>query len=254
MQTFTRTVATVLAGVASLLLVGCFEISEQYHFNADGSGKVVLDMGVSKQLEELASDGDKDPWKDMREDFKKAEEEAKKDPNVKSVTLEEKTTDEMRHFVVSVEVHDMTKATDTMKGIGDDSKDGPSGETDLTIARDGGKFTLNRIVSMGDDDDDDGQPGAEVMMKRMFAGRYYKIQIFGAEVTGEGGVQKEGYVEFEKPLSVLMGSSQPWTVNASIVGAGSAGGGTALYVVIGVVVVVIVIGAAVVMGGKKKAA
>lgn len=246
MYKLARTAVAAAAALAVLFTAGCFEVTEQYHFNADGSGKVVFDLGLSQQIAAFGQSNGDDPWSDMREDFEKSKTEAESDPNITSVSLEEKDVGDMHHFVITAVVKDMTKAKDSMKNLGD-ADDSP-GETELSITRSGDTFTFNRSITMGDDEEED-QPGA-TLMKSMFAGKYYTVQVHGAGVTADGGEAKEGYVEFRKPLMQMMSSKGAWTIDASVPAGG--GGAMTLWIIAGGLVVVVV-GLVAVMSRKKNA-
>lgn len=248
MHRLARTTVAAAAAFAFLVTAGCFEVTEQYHFNPDGSGKVVFDVGLGQQLAAFAESEGGDPWAEMRENFEKAKTEAESDPNITTVTLEEKDVADMHRFIITAQVKDMTKAKDSMQNIG--GEDDSPGDTQLSITRSGDAFAFNRAIKMGNDEEPE-NPGAAALMKSMFAGRYYTVQVHGAGVSAQGGEAKEGYVEFRKSLVEMMSSKGAWTIDATVPAGG--GGGMTIWIVVGGLVLVVV-GLVIAMSGKKKSA
>jgi len=99
-----RMLAAVSALSVMFLFSGCLETKTEYWFNSDGSGKVVFDLGISKQL--AGAEKMEALVKDAQEKARRRE----KSSNVKSVSVRSYLDGDFSHFVVEMEIRDMSKS------------------------------------------------------------------------------------------------------------------------------------------------
>ena len=193
---------------ATMLLVSCFSFEQDIWINKDGSGRALIDMGMSKQMLEMAKGfGDaagegEDPF-DIAAQKKKIE----ADPNVTSVKVTEKDAGDMKHFIYDVEIKDMTKMGDIQKGILEDGPanggDGPDNDFKIEKLPNGNYKIAGKIA---------GEEGAEApdeaalgIMKPMFGDNAFTIRVHGPPVKHNGKLEGDTAVWSLKLIDMATG-------------------------------------------------
>ena len=69
MKAFTRRILTTFCSATALLLTSCIDVKQDIWIHADGGGKLILNMGISKQALEMINNlsqlGGEDAGEDM---------------------------------------------------------------------------------------------------------------------------------------------------------------------------------------------
>ncbi|WPB76205.1 hypothetical protein KYC5002_45360 [Archangium violaceum] len=105
----------LLAPLVLLTLTGCFDLLQEIWILPDGSGRVVLDVGLPKTFLDLARTQGKDPLEGMRADARAAEAELKKDPDVTKFEFREYEENGQQHLVYDLTVKDATRLGELQK-------------------------------------------------------------------------------------------------------------------------------------------
>lgn len=259
----------ILGAIAAALLCGsCFDLTEEIWIEADGSGRIRLDVGIdSKTFEMMAGMGGEENPFDL--DTKNAELRRQIDanPNFISGKIDLYEKSGSHHLVWEVEVADITQlSTDDLRKLTDGGgEDGGQGD-DL-----GGEFTITRMPGgfrfqqkMEDPSADMGDADAvamQAMVAQMFAGHYFTIRVHGPGFESHNGTSAaDDYVEWRFALDDLMtGNVELLDLEAVITAASNGGGGGAvagasrsgglLTIIIGASVL-LVVGAGMILFGR----
>lgn len=202
-----KRLATLSAAVAGLFLVSCINLEQDVWINADGSGRVKVDMGISKQMLEMAKglgEQGADPFDTVAQKKKLEANE-----NVKSVKITTKEDEKYRHAIYDVELKDITKMNETMKDI---LKDSPAGgddapDSELKIVKlDSGNYKVTAKVEGPDAGEGEEGPEAAAlaMMKQMFGDAGITIRVHGPPVKHNGKLVEDAAV-WKMPIADLLG-------------------------------------------------
>lgn len=186
---------TVLA-----LCCGCFEYSQEIWVNPDYSGRIVADFGIAEQLISMSALGGGDPVGEVRAGYEKNKAELESDPNVKSVSLTEKSDADMHHFVFDVSLKDVTRlgrvgeAMEPNPGaLGEDApRKRPAFE--LTRVKNGDvsfHMSLSGMARRPRDDGDAFSGMGEAMGLSMLSGRYFTVTLHAPKFTSTNGQLSE---------------------------------------------------------------
>jgi len=193
-----------LASVGCLFLLvflsGCIEYTEEIWVNDDGSGTLELDLGMSEMLMQMGDDeGAGGPFGDLREKFGQMEEDASRDPNLKSISFNEYTENAMAHVVIRMELLDITKIGDLPEQMvleeESQEEDKPAPEMEVTITRNSsGNYAFSQILQIipppKDEDDEpatEGEDFGRSMIVAMFADKYFTVILHGPEILFTNG-------------------------------------------------------------------
>ena len=105
-----RTLAT-LSAAGTLLLTSCIDVKQDIWINADGGGRLILDMGISKQALEMINSlsqlggEDAEEGNPLTQDPEKTASDLKKSEYVTDVQWEEKEDEKSFEPVESTETH-----------------------------------------------------------------------------------------------------------------------------------------------------
>ncbi|HEX5750804.1 MAG TPA: hypothetical protein VFZ09_31560 [Archangium sp.] len=105
----------LLAPLVLLTLTGCFDLLQEIWILPDGSGRVVLDVGLPRSFLDLARTQGKDPLEEMRADAKATEAELKNDPDVTKFEFREYEENGQQHLVYDLTVRDATRLGELQK-------------------------------------------------------------------------------------------------------------------------------------------
>ena len=253
---------------SSLVLTGCMEFSEEFTLNADGSCEVVLDIGMTQQMVEMAkASGGESPF-----DKGTFEEDLGDDPNVKDFKVEEKIVGDMSHIIVTATYKD---ALSGFESIGSAMDQGPEGGGDEGAPKfeklPNGNLKFTQDLEAGENMGDD--PQQAQMVAAMFAGKNFAVKLNGDIVSSNGEVAADKKsVSWKFPLADLMtgkvelkqleaeiatGKVSPAAKSGGSDGEGAKSGGGALSKILPIAIIGLIVVALVILGmsftGKKSA-
>lgn len=235
--------AAALAALAAILLPSCINVEQDMWFDEDGGGRIVIDMGVSKQAMEMMqglgeATGEAASAEELFE-VDKARAALKEDDNVKSAKVTTRESKRYTHVVYDVVVKDITKFSDTQDSIfsqGPMAGGGPSPEGEFKVTRlDNGNYKL--FAKLGGETPEDAGVGA-AMMKEMLGDAGFTIRVHAKPVSDDhGGKLEGGAVVWSMPLVDLAGG-KALEIDAEFAPGGSGGSSMALWVTLGTIVAV----------------
>lgn len=216
-----RFLALTLLLTSCIILSGCFEFRQKVWINPDGSGRVLMDIGV-QQAGNRGAAGRKDGPSKFEREVQEARERLSKDPNIKSVRMSQETREGMLHTVFDIEVNDLTKLADSMR------------QTTLAAAPDGkvegAEQMVAPVIEKQPNGDYDfrvsldprqkkrpaGNPQterfAEQMAEKMFAGRFWTTVLHAPKVVETNGQLNatSNLVEWKIPVAQLASDKAPY--------------------------------------------
>jgi hypothetical protein len=179
---------------------GCFEYSQEIWVNPDYSGRIVADFGISEQLLSMSALGGGDPAGQVRAGYEKNKAELQADPNVKSVSLAEKSDDSLHHFIFDVSLKDVTKLGRVGEAMEPDpgalGGDAPQGRPAFELTRvKGGDISFHMSLSgMAQRPREGGDAFSgmgEAMGLSMLSGRYFTVTLHAPKFTSTNGELSE---------------------------------------------------------------
>lgn len=252
-------ICSALACVAALFLASCINVEQDIWINEDGSGRVVVDMGISKQAEEMMQGfgeglaeglteglggdaADAQPPGDLF-DTEEMQLEIRKSEHVKSAKVTSKTDDKYTHIIYDIELKDITKLGEVQGLIseggpmGGDS--GPMSDGDFSLTKlPNGNYKLS--AKMGEEPPaGEEAPNAMAigMMKSMVGDAAFTISVHAKPVK-HNGIVEDGAVVWTSPLADIMGG-KILNIEAEFAPGGSAGGSSmALWITLAAIVAV----------------
>lgn len=247
---------------ASLFLAGCIEILEEVWINADGSGRIRIDIGMSEAIFSMGKkEKGKDPLGDVNKDFEKTKSDIEKHPNIKHTDFRQHTDAGVRHFVFDIEVTDPAILNDLQKAIylgerdtlkkADPEKIKPMEGAELHVEKksDGTILFIRRFGPPGTETADSlDREGGE-----LFRSAGYTVRLHAENILSSNGTIDESgkTVEWKIPIDHLMaGKAFRKELRAEI---GPAGVNRQMWVIAGVLLVGILTGIIVALRKKKRA-
>jgi hypothetical protein len=198
MRTSLRLVLPLL--LLSFIAIGCFDIAEDFWVNADGSARVRLDVGMSKELAAMGA-MDSSSKNNPASEFDKLKEMAKGDSAITGVITGDTVIGDMHHYFVEIAVK---RAADLERIQSLLFKDSSSEENKfpppaLTVTTTGNRVTMSLKMkgdakAAGDSatKGDSSNPMAamgEAMMASMFGNAGVTYRIHGPKIiTSEGTI------------------------------------------------------------------
>ena len=212
MKTLVRRALGATAAASALLLASCMNFSQDIWINKDGSGRMVLDIGMSKQMIEMAKNFG-EQGADAKDPFDTAaqKKEIEANENVKSVKVTEKEVGEYKHFIYDIEVKDVTKLDEMQKGVlengpagGGGGGEGPENEIKVQKLANGNYKVTAEIK--GDDADEGIDESALAMAKQMFGDNALTIRVHGPPVKHNGKLEGDAAVWSLKLIDMATGA------------------------------------------------
>jgi hypothetical protein len=189
---------------------GCFEMSEELWLNADGTGRVLIQLKVSEGLLAMANDGD-DAGTD--EHLKEAENELASDPDVEDVSTKEFSEAGMRHFEFDILVKDYLKIPEIYKRISESSETNSAFGAEFKLVDLGkGKVRFRQHYTGEGSEDEDaeydeaGEELGKAMAAAMFADKYITVTVHAPKIDSSNGIINEDKdtVTWKLPLVEMM--------------------------------------------------
>jgi hypothetical protein len=223
----------VVLALTSLLLSGCFSVTQEMWINADGSAKISIDMGMSKSLLDLAG-ADSDPLAEFSAQFQGSE-------LYKNVTT--RTYDgegDLRHIVVEFEVDSFEKY---ILNPGSSTDQSLNTNATLTKLENGNYKFVQNVAGSGSSGMDTMDADTQKMMRAMFEGKYWTTRIHVPQVVSSNGTGGGDMVEWKIPLADMMLDNKPieMTLEYSLTPGTPGWLLPAILIAVGVIVVAVVV-------------
>lgn len=231
--------STMRAGLLFLMTMactGCLELTQEIWVNADGSGRMTLDIALPQGLMAMASESEGgSPFMENQAEYERLKAHPEEIPNLRSLDHREYVEGEFHHFVIELEVDDVTALPETMEQLQARTTIGEeqSGEAEevaspaeMRLERLGGGRMLfvqplvNEGLAAGTS-----EPGMEEMeeagqafLASMFAGRYFTVRLHAPKVTSTNGTVDgtAQSIEWKIPMTDLMSQQGPEELRAEI--------------------------------------
>ena len=191
--------ATVLI-LNSLLLSGCFNMTQEFTFEKGGSGKALMDVGMSEGLIAMAQASD-----DTTFDLAEIQNAWSDNPYASNIQVNESSTDDgFRHVTVSADVSDMAGFLQTWNQ--DDE-----GRMAITIENlENGNVRYHQVIDLvtetnDSSDNEFGQLGAG-MMADAFKDQFWTLRLHTPNIVDTNGEwdPKTKTIEWRIPFARLM--------------------------------------------------
>jgi hypothetical protein len=213
MKSFTRRILTTLCSAIALLLTSCIDVKQDIWIHADGGGKLILDMGISKQALEMINNlsqlGGEDAAEDnpLTQSPEKTAANLKKSKFVTDVQWEEKEDEKYKRQIYTVEISDITKVgevleenplSNSLQELAGDNV--PTSEEDEFIIEktENGTYKL-RAISKGQQEEEQ-DPIQALMMKQMFGDAKLTVHVHAKAISHNGKEQEDGSILWALPL------------------------------------------------------
>ena len=233
MKTIINKILAPSIALLTLLITGCIDVKQDIWINEDGSGKLVFDVGLSKQFKAMMDlqkgFGDLEGLEGLEEEgaapekpeaipFGQAPEEVikelKKIKHVTSAEFKESSDGKYERTIYTIELSDITKIKEVMKssslGSGIEELGGEEGlseNNDFSLIKtESGTFELNAIMEGNKEENADPTEAAFAasMMKEMFGDAGMTIRVHAPAVS-HNGKEKDGAIVWTMLLADLAG-------------------------------------------------
>ncbi len=214
----------LVLGAMLLLLSGCFQVTEEYWVNTDGSGKMHFEVGVS---EALLSMGESNPI-DSSQIFSEQGLDSQ-NPYLKNIKTSENSADGMHFYVLDADITDFSKVSENGAESGFQIQVEKLANGNYLFKRTMDLATLN--AAQADPSLDMGDENMADLVEAMFSDKYWVIRLHVNNVVNTNGTldKEKQLVEWKVPLSQLMSGKETIEMTAEI----SMGPSISLYLLIG---------------------
>jgi hypothetical protein len=214
--------ATLL--LVPFIFVGCFEIMEEIWINADGSARIIIDIGIPQSLMALGESEEGDnPFAELDEDFEKTKRDVEHNPGIKRMDFRQYTGEGLKHFVFDIEVTDLSSLNELQKIVysGEEEPENSSNKmplenSDLLVEKQGDRIAFIRRIGEGltegksDTGSDSVGNGFEEMGKAMagsmLGNNHYTVKLHAENIASANGAidAEKRTVEWRIPIGELM--------------------------------------------------
>jgi hypothetical protein len=218
---FRRFLFLTLLLTSCALTSGCFEFRQEFWINPDGSGRVLMDIGI-QQIGNPGAAGQKEGSSKFEKQMQEARERLSKDPNVKRVQMSQETREGMLHTIFDIEVNDLTKLADSMRQTAlaavPDNKVARTEESVAPLIEKlpNGDYAFRVNLDRGQKKPPASNPQterfAEQMVEKMFAGRFWMTVLHAPKVVETNGQLNatSNLIEWKIPLAQLASDKAPY--------------------------------------------
>ncbi len=221
----------LVLGAMLLLLSGCFQVTEEYWVNADGSGKMHFELGVSEALLAMGENSSVDGSQLFTEQGLDAQ-----NPYLKNVKTSESSDNGMRTYIIDADVTDFSKVFETGSE--------PSGFQVQVEKLDNGNYLFKRTMDLATlnagQDASLNAEGTDMtgLVAAMFSDKYWVIRLHVNNVVNTNGTldKEKQLVEWKIPLSQVISGKDTIEMTAEV----SMGSPILQYVLIGVGVLLLI--------------
>ncbi len=214
----------LLLFILSIVSTGCLELTQEVWVNGDGSGRMRLDIALPQGLLEMAAEAEGgNPLAENLEEYERLKAHPEEIPNLRSVDHSEYVDGEFHHFVIELEVDDVTALPETMAqlqkrtAVGEEQAekaDELASQHEMRLER-VGRGRMVFVQSLVDDSQMTEAPGPDMkeldasgkaFLASMFAGKHFTVRLHAPKVTSTNGVVDETArtIEWKIPLTELM--------------------------------------------------
>jgi hypothetical protein len=214
----------LLLVILSITCAGCLELTQELWVNRDGSGRMRLDIALPQGLLEMATEAEgSNPLAENLEQYEQLKAHPEQIPNLRSVDHSEYVDGEFHHFVIEIEVDDVTALPETMAqlqkrtAVGEEQAekaDELAAQHEMKLER-VGRDRMVFVQSLVDDgqgadasgpDMEEMDAASKAFLASMFAGKHFTVRLHAPKVTSTNGTVDEtaGTIEWKIPLTELM--------------------------------------------------
>ena len=269
MKTIINKILLPLTATLTLLMTGCIDLKQDIWINEDGSGKLVFDVGLTKQFKAMMDMGNAFEGIDLESEDGAAPEKTQANPfgdpektiaeleqseHVTSAHYKEKSDGKFERTIYTIELSDITKIGELMSssslGEGVNELGGEKDSSDeLSVKKtESGTFVVTAVME-GDKEEGIDAGGDEFgMMQEMFKDAGMTIRVHAPAIS-HNGKKKRGAIVWNMTLADLSAGKR-LEVNGEFRG-GKSSDNTFLMIGIFVLGAVIVLGI-IVLSRKKK--
>jgi hypothetical protein len=233
-----NTARAALLFVMGIMCTGCLELTQEIWVNADGSGRMKLDISLPQGLMAMAAEAEGgNPFAENQAEYDQLKAHPEQVPNLRSLDHSEYVEGEFHHFVIELEVEDVTLLPETMEALQARTSvaDEDSGETgeiaspnDMRLER-LGRDRMLFVQTLVDESmvsaTGTAEPGMEEMeaasqafLASMFAGKFYTVRVHAPRISSANGTVDEAAqtAEWKIPLGDVMSQQAPRELRAEI--------------------------------------
>ena len=285
MKIILRKLLVPLTGIAALLLASCVDVEQDIWINEDGSGRIVLKKGFSKEMTQMmdglgqslgeglseglgdgVGEGVGDQVASAVDPFNldEVEKKLKANPNVSSVKLTKEKGEEFTYMVADVELKDITKVHEIMDLLADEGPmpgsegEGEGGEAQAEpevlfklTKTDSGTYKATGSLKPPPSEGDDMAGMGAGMIKGMVGDAAFTYRIH-AKPSKHNGTKEGDAIVWEIGLADLLGGKS-LEIDGEFT-PGKPGGGMALWITLAAVLAVAAVVFFVVRSQKPKVA
>jgi len=263
----TQSYLVAFLACAAFLCTGCIDFTEEFFFNADGTGKMIVDIAVSTELMGMTGDSTKSDSSDAVKSMAHLVKQFSADPRVSAARLRDTAFGGMIHTVFEVDAKSFkdlaslhnTFFADTAMSESGTMKQGKPGIQMMTATGPSGNSTVKLDIILPRDSSaetsDSSNAIGESIANAMLGDSKFVFRVHGPQITSANGdIDSAAHmVEWKVPL---MRIKQGKTLHTEIAIPGSMSVSMVMrYVlVLGVVTLLIFVVVMVVKRRAKKAA
>lgn len=216
----------------------CLELTQEIWVNEDGSGRLKYDIATPEGLLAMAAAGaEEDPLEEVRARWAELAEHPETVPNLRSFAAEEYVDEDFHHFVMEVEVDDVTLLPQTMDeineridldeagaGAGAEEGDALTQPADMRFERlaDGRLLFVQSLqtdeVAEAESADPEMDEASQAFLASMFAGKYFTVRLHAPNVVSSNATVDEGagVLEWKFPMADFFGEETPDELRAEL--------------------------------------
>ncbi|NIR43211.1 MAG: hypothetical protein GWN99_04675 [Gemmatimonadetes bacterium] len=228
------------ASIALVLAFGivcsaCLELTQEIWVNDDGSGRVTYDIAVPEGMLAMATaDSEDDPLAEVRARWAELAEHPESVENLRSFSADEYVEEDFHHFVMDIEVDDVTLLPQTMDEVeeliaaedeeGTEDADALAQPADMRFERladDRLLFVQSLRIDEPDSTasvDPEMEEASRAFLASMFAGKYYIVRLHAPAVISTNGTldDETGSLEWKIPMADFYGDEVPDELRAEL--------------------------------------
>ena len=188
--------------LALLFLAGCLDLTEEIRLNGDGSGRLMIDLGVSEKVNALATlAGNKSPMPFNEEDLRKALEDSE---NIESFTISTRQSNGMAHTVLDAVVRDFTRPLPSLRRSGTAGQGTEEAVAPFTVRRLDNR-NLRFVHKLSPLLAPEAGQATNLLAGLALSNRYLSVRLYGNIVSSNGTIaEDQRSVSWKIPLSQLL--------------------------------------------------
>ncbi|NTU75378.1 MAG: hypothetical protein HGA86_04585, partial [Anaerolineaceae bacterium] len=183
-------VFTVIFSV--LVLSACFDMTQEYTINPDGTGKFMFDQGISNSIAQMGGD-----TATLFSDLQKVDQEISANEGFKNVKSEQYTKDDMTRFKVTGEFLSLEALTTTFNSL--------NTGTPVTFKKlENGNYAYQQTISpssLGTDSlgGSSSDPNSAEMLKSMFKDKFWTVRFTVPKIVNTNSARMDSGPHRELP-------------------------------------------------------